>query len=225
MRFIFFYLIVFLFLNSSHSSGQGFLADAINPGRVYRELKWDNIIGSGLLFEDWHKARIKLVKGKLITGVMVNFDVYEHKALYLNNNESFEFVDQLEYIETDYDQPEERKLFMNGFISNQFKPNTFVQVLNEGKYVLLKYVRKVLVDTKSYGSGNNDNKSIEMQSFYFISNNFSANPIKLSKSALEELAGSKKKELTAFLTSNNLSPKKEADFIKALKFCNDFLNN
>jgi len=224
MRFIFFYLIVFLFLNSSHSSGQGFLADAINPGRVYRELKWDNILGSALLFEDWHKARIKLVKGKLITGVMVNFDVYEHKALYLNNNESFEFVDQLEYIETDYDQPEERKLFMNGFISNQFKPNTFVQVLNEGKYVLLKYVRKVLVDTKSYGSGNNDNKSIEQQSFYFLANNKSATPVKLSKSSLEELAGSRKNELSTYLSANNLNPKKEADFARALDYLNGLSN-
>lgn len=217
--------LITFFLFSSSASGQGFWADPVNPGRVYRELKWDNILGTTLLFEDWHKAKIKLVKGKLITGVMVNFDIYHHKALYLNKNEPFEFVDQLEYIETDYDQPEERKLFMNGFISSQFNPNTFVQVLNEGKYSLIKYVRKVLVEVKSYGSGNNDNKSIEMQSFYFIAYNLSATPIKLSKSALEDLAGNKKKELTAFLGTNNLNPKNETDFIKALQFCNELLNN
>ncbi|MFM9020680.1 MAG: hypothetical protein ACKOOA_05075 [Sediminibacterium sp.] len=211
-------------LFSLTATGQGFYADAVNPGRVYRELKWDNIVGTALLFEDWHIARVKISKGKLITGLMVNFDIYEHKALYLNNNQPFEFLDQLDYIETDFDQPDQRKLFMNGFISNQFNPNIFVQVLNEGKLQLIKYNRKVLVDTKSYGSGNNDNKSIEQQSFYFLANNKSATPVKLSKSSLEELAGSRKNELSTYLTANNLNPKKEADFARALDYLNGLSN-
>lgn len=215
-------LAVLLF--SLTATGQGFYADAVNPGRVYRELKWDNIIGTALLYEDWHIARVKINKGKLITGLMVNFDVYDHKALYLNNNQSFEFIDQIDYIETDFDQPNQRKMFMNGFISNQFSPKTFVQVFNEGKYVLIKYSRKILVDTKTYGSGNNDNKSIELQSFYFLANNMSATPVKLSKSALEELAGSKKNELVAYLNSKDLNPKKESDFAQALDYLNGLPN-
>lgn len=209
---------------SSNATGQGFFTDPANPGRVYRELKWDNIIGTALLFEDWHIARVKINKGKLITGLMVNFDVYDHKALYLNNNQPFEFIDQIDYIETDFDQPDQRKMFMNGFISKQFSPKTFVQVFNEGKYILIKYSRKILVDTKTYGSGNNDNKSIELQSFYFLANNMSATPVKLSKSALEELAGSKKNELVAYLNSKDLNPKKESDFAQALDYLNGLPN-
>jgi hypothetical protein len=220
----FFSSLTAILLFSLTATGQGFMADAVNPGRVYRELRWDNITGTVLLFEDWHIARVKINKGKLITGLMVNFDVYEHKALYQNNNQPFEFIDQLDYIETDFDQPEKRKMFMNGFISNQFNPNTFVQVLNEGKYMLIKYARKVLNDTKTYGSGNNDNKTIELQSFYFLANNKSTTPIKLSKSALEEIAGSRKNELTAYLSANNLNPKKEEDFTRAVVYLNGFSN-
>ncbi len=94
---------------------QGFMADPAIPGRVYRELKVDNTVGSVLLFDDWLTARVKLSQGKLITGVMVNFDVYGHKALYLNNGAPFEFIDQLDYIETDFDNPNKRRIFMNGF--------------------------------------------------------------------------------------------------------------
>ncbi|MFN5428453.1 MAG: hypothetical protein ACK5BO_10475 [Bacteroidota bacterium] len=205
---------------SNLSYAQGFMADAVNPGRVYRELKFDNIVGSALLFEDWHKARVKLSQGKLITGLMVNFDVYGHKALYLNNEAPFEFVDQLDYIETDFDNPSERRLFMSGFISNQFSPTTFIQVLNDGALRLLKYNRKVLVDNKTYGSSNNDNKTIELQSYYFIGNNKAAAPVKLSKSTLEELAGNKKAELMAYVNTNDLNAKKEADFAKALDYLN-----
>ena len=221
---IFFGCIIFFVLASSNATSQGFFTDPANPGRVYRELKWDNILGNVLLFEEWQIARVKLNKGRLITGLMVNFDIYEHKALYQKDSEPFEFIDQLDYIETDFDQPDQRKLFMNGFISNQFNPNTFVQVLNEGKLQLIKYNRKVLVDTKSYGSGNNDNKSIEQQSFYFLANNKSATPVKLSKSSLEELAGSRKNELSTYLTANNLNPKKEADFARALDYLNGLSN-
>jgi len=213
-------LITSIFYNIP-SFGQGFWADPVNPGRVYRELKWDNIVGTVLLFEDWHPARVKITQGKIISGVLVNFDVYSHKALYQNKNEPFEFVDQLDFIETDYDNPKEKRVFMNGFISNQFSPTTFVQVLNEGKLRLIKYVRKILVDTRSYGSGNNDNKSIELQSFYFIADNTAAKPVKLTKSALEELAGNKKADLFSFISSNQLNIKNEVDFGKALAHLNE----
>lgn len=223
MKALHFYLIAALFFSTT-ATGQGYFADPANPGTVYRELKWDNITGTVLLFEDWHTARVKIKKGKLIIGLMVNFDVYEHKALYQNNNQPFEFIDQIDYIETDFDQPDQRKMFMTGFISNQFSPNTFVQVFNEGKYILIKYARKVLVDIKTYGTGNNENKSIELQTFYFLANNKLATPIKLSKSALEEIAGSRKNELTAYLSANNLNPKKEQDFTRALVYLNSFSN-
>jgi hypothetical protein len=206
---------------TNFSYGQGFMADAVNPGRVYRELKFDNIVGSALLFEDWHKARVKISQGKLITGLMVNFDVYGHKALYLNNDAPMEFVDQLDYIETDFDNPSERRLFMSGFISNQFSPTTFIQVFNDGPIRLLKYNKKVLTDNKTYGSSNNDNKVIELQSFYFIGNNKAATPVKLSKSALEELAGNKKADLFSFISSNQLNIKNEVDFGKALAHLNE----
>jgi hypothetical protein len=90
--------------------------------------------------------------------------------------------------------------------------------------MLIKYARKVLNDTKTYGSGNNDNKTIELQSFYFLANNKSTTPIKLSKSALEEIAGSRKNELTAYLSANNLNPKKEEDFTRAVVYLNGFSN-
>ena len=203
------------------SLSQGFFVDPANPGRVYHELKWENIIGSVLLFEDWQIARVKIHKGKLINNLMVNFDVYEQKALYLNNNQPFQFIDPIDFIEINFDEPEKRKLFMNGFIANQFSPSTFVQVLNEGRLRLIKYVRKILVDNKSYGSGSNDNKSIELQSLYFIADNTAAKPIKLTKSALEELAGNKKGDLFSFISSNQLKIKNEVDFGKALAHLND----
>lgn len=213
--------LIAVLLFSLTASGQGFYADVVNPGRVYRELKWDNIVGTVLLFEEWHPARVKIIQGKIITGILVNFDVYSHKALYQNKNEPFEFVDQLDYIETDFDNPKERKVFMNGFISNQFSPTTYVQVLNEGRLRLIKYVRKILVENRSYGSSNNDNKSIELQSFYFIADNTAAKPIKLTKSALEELAGNKKADLFSFISSNQLNIKNEVDFGKALAHLNE----
>jgi hypothetical protein len=199
---------------------QGFMADPAIPGRVYRELKVDNTVGSVLLFDDWLTARVKLSQGKLITGVMVNFDVYGHKALYLNNGAPFEFIDQLDYIETDFDNPNKRRIFMNGFISKQFSPSSYLQVLNNGSLRLLKYHRKVLQDNKTYGSSNNDNKVLELQSLYFIGSNLAATPVKLNKSALEEIANNRKAELLEYMRANSLSPNKEADFAKALSYLN-----
>jgi hypothetical protein len=94
-------------------------------------------------------------------------------------------------------------------------------VFNDGPIRLLKYNKKVLTDNKTYGSSNNDNKVIELQSFYFIGNNKAATPVKLSKSALEELAGNKKADLFSFISSNQLNIKNEVDFGKALAHLNE----
>jgi hypothetical protein len=201
-------------------SAQGFMADAVNPGRVYREMKSSDIAGSPLLFENWTAARVKIINGKVITGLLVNFDVYNNKPLYLNREETFEFGDELEYIETGFDGSTERKMFMNGFVSNQLNSKTFVQVLNEGKYRLLKHVKKVLVENKgSYGSAA-ENKVLEQQNFYFIANNQVATPAKLGKPSLEECAGRQWNKLSQYIDANQLNVKKEAGFIKALEYLN-----
>ena len=193
------------------------MADAVNPGRVYREMKPSDVAGSALLFENWTPARVKITHGKLITGLLVNFDVYGNKALYLNKDETFEFGDELDYIEIGFDGNGERQLFMNGFIADQFHSKTFVQVLNEGRYRLLKYVRRVLVDNKGYGSAV-ESKTLEQQTFYFIADNKATTPVKLSKASLEEFAGRRWEKLKGFIDANGLSLKKETDFAKALLY-------
>ncbi len=193
------------------------MADAVNPGRVYREMKPSDVSGSALLFENWTPARVKITHGKLITGLLVNFDVYGNKALYLNKDEIFEFGDELDYIEIGFDGSSERQLFMNGFIADQFHSKVFVQVLNEGRYRLLKYVRRVLVDNKGYGSAV-ENKALEQQNFYFIADNKATTPVKLTKSALEEFAGRRWDKLSVFIDANRLNLKRETDFAKALAY-------
>lgn len=215
--FLAFCLTVTSVLLQSHLQAQGFMADAVNPGRVYREMKPSDVSGSALLFDNWTLARVKITHGKLITGLLVNFDVYGNKALYLNKDETFEFGDEIDYIETGFDGNGERQLFMNGFIADQFHSKTFVQVLNEGRYRLLKYVRRVLVDNKGYGSAV-ESKALEQQIFYFIADNKAAVPVKLSKSSLEEFAGRRWEKLRVFIDTNSLNIKREPDYAKALAY-------
>ena len=184
-------------------------------------------LGSIRLFEDWRPAKVKITQGKLITGVLVNFEVYsgetlyQNKALYKNDNQSIEILDQLDYIETDFDHPGERRLFMNGFISKDFSPTTFLQVLNQGQYRLLKLEKKEL----NLGISNNrfDKNNIRLEKVidYFIADNQSAKYIKLTKSALLKVAGEKKNDLKAFIESNQLDVNQEANFVRALVYLNE----
>lgn len=184
-------------------------------------------LGSIRLFEDWRPAKVKITQGKLITGVLVNFEVYsgetlyQNKALYKNDNQSIEILDQLDYIETDFDHPGERRLFMNGFISKDFSPTTFLQVLNQGQYRLLKLEKKELNLGISNYRFDKNNIRLEKVIDYFIADNQSAKNIKLTKSALLKVAGEKKNDLKAFIESNQLDVNQEANFVRALVYLNE----
>jgi hypothetical protein len=184
-------------------------------------------LGSIRLFEDWRPAKVKITQGKLITGVLVNFEVYsgetlyQNKALYKNDNQSIEILDQLDYIETDFDHPGERRLFMNGFISKDFTPTTFLQVLNQGQYRLLKLEKKELNPGISNYRFDKNNIRLEKVIDYFIADNQSAKNIKLTKSALLKVAGEKKNDLKAFIESNQLDVNQEDNFVRALVYLNE----
>ena len=183
-------------------------------------------LGSIRLFEDWRPAKVKITRGKLITGLLVNFEVYsgetlyQNKALYKNDNQSIEILDQVDYIETDFDHPGERRLFMNGFISKDFSPTTFLQVLNQGQYRLLKLEKKELNLGISNYRFDKNNIRLEKVIDYFIADNQSAKYIKLTKSALLKVAGEKKNDLKAFIESNQLDVNQEANFVRALSYIN-----
>lgn len=183
-------------------------------------------LGSIRLFEDWRPAKVKITQGKLITGVLVNFEVYsgetlyQNKALYKNDNQSIEILDQLDYIETDFDHPGERRLFMNGFISKDFSPTTFLQVLNQGQHRLLKLEKKVLIVGISDNRFDKNAIRLGIKTEYYIADNQAAKYIKLTESALGKIAGDKKNELKAFIESNQLDVKQEANFVRALSYIN-----
>lgn len=189
-------------------------------------------LGSMRLFEDWRAAKVKITKGKLITGVLVNFEEshplpnqpkfpYQNRALYKNESQSIEILDQLDYIETDFDIPGERRIFMNGFISKDFSPTTFLQVLNEGQHRLLKLERKEFNLGISDNRFDKNNIRLEKRIDYYIADNQAAKYTKLTESALGKIAGDKKNELKAFIASNQLDVKNEADFARALVFLNE----
>jgi len=189
-------------------------------------------LGTMRLFEDWRPAKVKITQGKLITGVLINFDEihplryknkyrYQNRALYKHDNQSIEILDQLDYIETDFDDPRESRMFMNGFISKDFTPTTFLQVLNQGQYRLLKLEKKELNLGISNYRFDKNNIRLEKRIDYFIADNQAANYIKLTKSALLKVAGEKKNDLKAFIESNHLDVNQEANFVRALVYLNE----
>ncbi len=206
----------------------------VDTAEFYNRVRSGDVrkLGTLRLFEDWRPAKVKITQGKLITGVLVNFEAshplpnqhkfpYQNRAVYKNESQSIEILDQLDYIETDFDIPEERRIFINGFISKDFSPTTFLQVLNQGQYRLLKLEKKELNLGISNYRFDKNNIRLEKVIDYFIADNQSAKNIKLTKSALLKVAGEKKNDLKAFIESNQLDVNQEANFVRALVYLNE----
>lgn len=214
--------IMSLFLIGTVSS-QGFMADAVNPGSVYRETKLENVSGSPLMFDTWQPAKVKIAKGKMITGVLVNFDLIKQKPIYFFNDQSYEFLDELSSIQVNFESTKGSQLFLPGFAHKDFSPSTFVEVLNEGNTKLLKWTKKVIIEERGYGA-NVLNKIIEPVTQYYIAKGNNATLIKLGNSALEDAVGPKNwKQVQAYMKQEGLNPKQEKDMAKLLAYSNTLM--
>jgi hypothetical protein len=176
--------------------------------------------GSPLLFDNWKSGEITLTTNQKFSIEKINLDASRDVFVYEKNDSVYEFTDNAKEVKIygeDHNNPGSDMIFKNDVNPSA---SNFVQVLAEGKITIFcDYNKKPEGENSTNGFVTNTRKYELSSNYYSLANN-KATLIKFTSSALEDLTSDKKDKVDAFIKENKLKVKKEADFLKAIKFYN-----
>lgn len=178
-------------------------------GRPFFPKQYTDVNGTPNLFDDWTVSTITLNDGKVINNIKTNFNLVTDELLYVDEKGQPMVA-----------SPSVIKMVVaddRTFITTDAK-NTFVEVLStQGKAVLLRHRKKVIVETKPYNSATIQKDFRTKEDVIVVANGNSTEVN--SASDLYEALGSSD-QLKDFAKKEKLKPRSIDSWAKIVDFYN-----
>lgn len=179
-------------------------------GQPFFPRQYADVNGSPYLFDDWITSKIVLRNGRSLDNVKTNFNLVTSELLYLDETGKAMAASPLviQSIETN----SHRK-----FIPTPAK-NTFYEVISsQGKATLLKYERKVIMETKPFNSATIEKNFVSNVS-HLIDANGNITEVKSAGDIYEILVPSE--PLKEFAKKEKLRQKSVESWVKIVDYYN-----
>lgn len=110
--------------------------------------------------------------------------------------------------------------FTSQYLLPNFGEKRFVQVLEEGRYTLVNYRYKVMVDDVSAGYGAQSSKVFQDESMYYIARDGKTFVVKNKSKSLQEIFGDDYGKAEGIINLHDLDIKNDVDLLFLLKTLN-----
>lgn len=203
------------------NSSLAIIAQGVNISTDYNDVNiagvyHSNMSGSPYLYDSWVKGSVKLINGTLYEGLMLKFDQMHNELIFLNTDinkmqvflqpvREFTFIKGLN----------NKQKFRNGYSIEGENPNTFFEVLVDGKNQFLKKTTKSVVEERGENTLLKIKKIKETATYYLLKNDTAILIRKNDKSIYSAFSGSLT-EIKSLIKANKLDMKKEDDIVMLL---------
>lgn len=185
--------------------------------RTVLEKQYTDVKGSPWLTEDWVPGMVKLGNGSTYKDVPLKYDQVSGELIFRDRSgKTLAFADPVSEFKI-IDAQKHERLFRSGFKAvDSNTGQTFYQVLYDGGTILLKDVKKNIIEHRAYNSATAVKSIVETPVYYLIMN---GSPVKIKKDKKAILAVlSKTDQLEKYIKDNNLNLKDDQDLAKLITF-------
>lgn len=215
---IFLYLLLFFSLAAKAQS-------EIQPfGDVKRTpltvIKYTDMVGNPYLYDFWVKGKVTLKNGKSYSNDSLKYDLIDDKLVFKNDDGTLmhfaEPVKSFDLLSKDLTVLH----FANGLpVSSGMNPESYFQIIYEGKISLLKRTGKFITESKQYNSASTTNSFNTTYSYYSLQNGV-LTKISLNKKTIIALFELEEQQLNDYLKQEKIDFKKDADLNKLFTYFN-----
>jgi hypothetical protein len=184
-------------------------------GRPFSNKGIEDIEGSPFLFNDWNPGIVKFRNGRFAKGVGLRFNIYNNQLYFNKDDKQFEFeLPVEEFMIRSFKATDSVDVFYRcGFpATEKTTSQTFLEVLADGKFVLLKYRSKVINSFKPYNQA--ERKKFDDREQLFVYAEGHMLKIKKDKESLTEALPQYKAEILSIIEQQKLKLKNESDLEK-----------
>ena len=194
------------------------LQDVANPGAPLRANPYREVKGSAYL-EDFEPGFIVYTQKDTLKNIPIRFNAYGNMLEYQHKGTAFGLSakDILGFVLFSNGRPQ---YFSHGYDLPNLGKDIFVQVLVDGKYTLLNYRYKVLVDDPSAAYGSQRAKMFQYKNDYFIASERGVFPFRTKKKQLAEIFGEDADQIAKFESNSAYDFKNETDIIRLIRQLN-----
>lgn len=216
-------LISTLFVNISAKS-QGNPGASISPlgppalpmfmediaGRPYSSIAPSDIEGSPFLLADWNWGAVKFKNGRFAKDIFLRFNIYNNQLYFKKGNDQLEFVTPVNEFMIGYMKEFDSVavVYRSGYpATEKTSPETFFELLADGKFQLIKYQFKTIRSFKPYNQPERKQFADGEQLFAFVDGKMIK--LKKDKDAIIEALPQYANSIKAILDSKKIKLKNE----------------
>lgn len=185
---------------------------------------YTDVQGSAYLYDNWMKGSVSTSKNVTYDGVYLKYDQVADELMFKSESgEAKIFVQPVTEFTINVGTDNAvlaTRLFRTGFIPvDGASPHTFYEVLADGQTQLLKRTSKSIFEELPYGSSTKV-KKFQADTHYYLAKDTKLTKIRNDKKALLKALSDKATELEAYIKTNKLDLKKDADLAKVVDYYN-----
>ncbi|MDB4927273.1 hypothetical protein [Mucilaginibacter sp.] len=203
-------------LTSSYNQGSGSGTIVDDAGNVRRATEYSGLVGSPYFIVDWSKADVTFADGSVQKDKVVKYDELKDKLFtQIKDDKMGEFdtpVADFTITAADGTVAKFGKIPGNG----KFGDDAFFEILSDGKVKLIRKNAKSISEyKKDLGTAVTTREVVDNIDYYLVVSGKLVR-IKKDKKSVEAALGAKQTELDAYIKSNNLNLKNDADLAKLI---------
>ncbi len=183
-------------------------------GRAFTNKGIEDIEGSPFLFNEWNPGIVKFRNGRFAKGINLRFNVYNNQLYFKKEEQQLEFELPVEefMIRGLKDADSVDVYYRSGFPDTEKTTSqTFLEVLSDGKLVLLKYRYKAIGSIKPYNQAERRKFEDREQLFIYVDKRMVK--FKKDKESIIEALPQHKAAILSIVEEKKLRLKNEADVV------------
>jgi len=187
--------------------------------KVFNSQKYSNVKGSPFLYDRWIKGTVTTSRG-VYKGIDLKLDIYSNTLFFNKNDEPYELVDNVrEFILMPVlSDSSTYQYYKKGMTAPGLTSEQYVRVLIEKKTKLYRSDIIMVSEMSEINVGMIKTFSVSIR--YFLGKENDLKLIKPTKKEVINALGDKELEIKKFIDANELSMKKEVDFVSVLEYYN-----
>jgi hypothetical protein len=168
------------------------------------------------LNKEWEPGHVKILEGDDMTGALrYNVCVQKIEAIIEGDTFAFARSEEIEYAVIG----ESKFIFLPYIRADRELSHSWFEVLCEGECAL--FLRRYIKFRKTDGDDDHSNDQLyRFQEFYTRKADKPLQRLYMSKDAVLEMLSDHKAEITSYMKSNKLKPKREEDLLQIIKYYN-----
>ncbi|CAM3824945.1 hypothetical protein POKO110462_21255 [Pontibacter korlensis] len=191
-------------------------------GRAVHEYNTITIQGSPYLHPDWATGAVTLSNGTVYQGINIMYDQVKDVIIFKTNNDQVkELIEPVQEFSISYinNNATVNKTFRKGYSGDDISPDTFLEVMADGKTTLLKRTSKKIFDRKGYNSATIEREVQESEDYYVATGNKLVK-VKKTKNSLLAAMPEKSDFLETYIKANSLNLRNDNDMAKLVAYYN-----